>query len=122
MNARSRCSRSLVRALNSKSMRGLVAGESRRAFFQIVRDTFLEILAIEAQKHLTLGSLESLLERLEHCIIHLTFDYPHGARAHVRGQLQRILIDAIEKPFLRKRAINQSHAQRFGGVDGSRRE
>src|SRR5215470_5767714 len=122
MNARSRCSKSFVRALNSKSMARLIAGEGRWALLQIMRDAFLEILAIEAQKHLALGSLERFLERLEHRFIHLPFDHPHRTRADVRGQVPRVLTDPIEKSLMRKHAIRQSHVRRFGGVDRSRRK
>src|SRR6516164_11619300 len=122
MNARSRCCRSFVRALNSKSMPGLVTGEIRRTLLQIMGDAFLEILGIEARKHLMLRAFERFLKRLKHRFIHLALDHLHRTRAHIRRQVLRILINPIEKSLLRKHAICQSHTHRFGGVDGSRRE
>src|SRR5580704_14977849 len=92
MNFCSRRRNSFVFSLGSKFMvrTELFACENWRAFLNEVRHAFLEVCALQAGQHFSLGGFESFRQSLEHRLVYLPLHHAQRSRANVRSQVRRI--------------------------------
>src|SRR5579864_7274551 len=94
-----------------------LSGESGGSLFHEVGDAFLEILALQTLDHFFLGGLESLRQRLKHCVVDLILDHAHRSRAHIVSEIFGVSIDAIHETGLGENPVHQAHPQSFVRVD-----